>query len=771
MAGARSRVSLVLQRSWPRPRGQLCALFLAVAAAAALPSLAAAYPNGGHCLNSHNVRKLGVNSTVRFDGDIWTLLAIRDTLLQLRGSRGQQGLFPIVEVVAAPDFAMADANGDVEEQTSSTFFDALAPEEQQRARKLEEHIQEARTGYRSGTSEEALSHEPRSQYDPAVTTQQERWEAKGQELKSRQRERLALSARRLRELASEYDKTGIWGLVDKRVIRKLVDPVDEKIDRAIREAIDDNVYRSNISKETFRKIVRARLDAKYGKDEVPLPKKSRFNQILDRIAHGRGIFGWSKTKRSIDNRPPRPYGRMNASRAGEIVEFDTTPLDVFGVDPVTFEWVRIELSVACDIRTHLVWPRLTPYSTDGFDASMLLFDLLRPKRRGFGPRGADTLPYLGVPEQIVLGQGQIPALLPESVTIDNGKVWRGEVFENACHRLGITMRYSRKYRPTDKPHVERFFRTVRHDVLELLPGYKGPGLYERGKAIERDAFYFIDELDDLIYSWVAEVYNIRRQDDLCLPERPGLPLSPFEMYAESLARVGSIPVPVDSTLYYELLPRFWRVINHYGVEVGGLIYDHEVLNPYRNERSPYNGKHAGKWCFQVDPGDRSEVYFRDRDSGVWFAIPWVGNRAAIQPRPFSEETVSYAKKLLRGRDPGQRRSNHEELVFMINELLDRLNAHIEADSPAERRALAREEMQRRAREADDRRPSPMKGSKRSQSVDDEAVLGLAEDGPEEVIAPQADRGADPAVDLTDIAPMEVVEDEPSETAADEKEAA
>jgi hypothetical protein len=720
--------------------------------------------------NNNNVTKLAVNSNVHFDGDIWSVLAIRDVCLQLRNSCGQQGLFPIVDVVGAPDFAMADERGEVADHNTSTFFDALARAEQQRARKLEEHIREARTGYRSGSAEDALPREPRPRYDPALTTQSERWEAKAKELKSGQRERLALSARRLRELAADYDKLGIWALVDKRAIRKLVDPVHPSVDRAIREAIDDNVYRSNVSKATFRKIVRARLDATHGKDTVPLPGKSRFNEILDRIAHGRGIFGWSKTKRSIHNAPPRPYGRMNPSRAGEIVEFDTTPLDVFGVDPVTFEWVRLELSAACDIRTRLVWPRLTPYSTDGFDASMLLFDLLRPKRRGFGANAGAALPYLGVPEQIVLGQGQIPALLPESVTIDNGKVWRSEVFENACQRLGITMRYSRTYRPTDKPHVERIFRTVRQDVLELLPGYKGPGLYERGKAIEQDAFYFIDELDDLIYSWVAESYNIRRQDGLHLPERPSLQLSPLEMYAESLARVGSIPVPADPTLYYELLPRFWRVINHYGVEIGGLIYDHEVLNPYRNTRSPYNGKHAGKWCFQVDPGDRSEVYFRDRDTGVWFALPWVGNRAVAQPRPFSEETVSYAKKLLHGRGPGQRRSNHEELVFMINELLDRLNAHIEADSPAERRALAREEMQRRAMEADGRKPS-LNGAKRSQSVDDEAVLGLAKDEAEEVTASQADRGADGAIDLTDIAPMEVVEDEPSGTGADEKEAA
>lgn len=39
-----------------------------------------------------------------------------------------------------------------------------------------------------------------------------------------------------------------------------------------------------------------------------------------------------------------------------------------------------------------------------------------------------------------------------------------------CARLGITI----QHKPTDKPTVERFFRTLREALLQHLPAYKGP---------------------------------------------------------------------------------------------------------------------------------------------------------------------------------------------------------------------------------------------------------------------------------------------------------
>src|SRR3546814_15487922 len=44
-----------------------------------------------------------------------------------------------------------------------------------------------------------------------------------------------------------------------------------------------------------------------------------------------------------------PYGRLTATRPGEFVLLDTTPLNVFAVAPVTGKWVCADLTVAIDL--------------------------------------------------------------------------------------------------------------------------------------------------------------------------------------------------------------------------------------------------------------------------------------------------------------------------------------------------------------------------------------------------------------------------------------
>ena len=72
-----------------------------------------------------------------------------------------------------------------------------------------------------------------------------------------------------------------------------------------------------------------------------------------------------------------------------------------------------------------------------------------------------------------------------------------------CERLGISIQPAIPDKPTDKPALERFFRTLRQSLLEQLPGYKGPDVWSRGKDVEREAFYYVGELEQLIRSGSA----------------------------------------------------------------------------------------------------------------------------------------------------------------------------------------------------------------------------------------------------------------------------
>jgi len=66
-----------------------------------------------------------------------------------------------------------------------------------------------------------------------------------------------------------------------------------------------------------------------------------------------------------------------------------------------------------------------------------------------------------------------------------------------------------------KAAVERFFRTLREQLLIALPGYKGPDVHHRGADVEEQAFYFLDELEELIRQWIADCFTDRHQECPC----------------------------------------------------------------------------------------------------------------------------------------------------------------------------------------------------------------------------------------------------------------
>lgn len=206
--------------------------------------------------------------------------------------------------------------------------------------------------------------------------------------------------------------------------------------------------------------------------------------------------------------------------------------------------------------------------------------------------------------------------MPEAI-VDHGRQYLSSHVIGACARLGMTIQPARPHTPTDKPTVERFFRTLRESFLQHLPTYKGPDVYSRGKDVESQAFLYVGELELLIREWVGTVYHRTRHAGLHVPENPGASFSPLEMYEVGIARCGALSVPTRPGLAYEFLHAHWRTIQHYGVEVRGQRYNGPGLNMYRNRRSSFGGVNAGKWPIMVDVHDVRHAYFQDPDTEAW----------------------------------------------------------------------------------------------------------------------------------------------------------
>jgi len=351
---------------------------------------------------------------------------------------------------------------------------------------------------------------------------------------------------------------------------------------------------------------------------------------------------------------------------------DTTPLDVFAMEPVTLRWVPVELTIAMDVFTRcIVGVQLTPLSTKARDVANVLYQAVTPPRTSRADE-VSTRPFHGVPRNVVIESESsaedatqradaVAGCLPETIVVDHGKQYLSEHVIGACARLGISVQPAIARKPTDKPMVERFFRTLRESLLQHLPAYKGPDVYSRGADVEGKAFYYVAELEEIIREWIGSVYHHTKHDGLCIPSLPRECFSPIEMFEIGLVRSGSLTLPARPELVYEFLDVEWRTIQTYGIEARGQRYDGEALNGFRNQKSPYQGAHAGLWLISIDSDDVRFAYFRNPDTGQWSRLEW--EHAHALTSPFSQEAADHAKRV------SVRTNRHVNPSSAVHELL------------------------------------------------------------------------------------------------------
>lgn len=464
------------------------------------------------------------------------------------------------------------------------------------------------------------------------------------------------SERTIERWLSAYRTSGVAGLVDARIRRSGGSRVDPRWDVACTQILAQFVDASTPTRGAVIAEVAYALEAEFGSGVVPLPSKSTAYSRLAELSNGKRAFGSAKARRSIANRPEGPFGRLRANRPGEYVVLDTTPLDVFAMEPVTLRWLGVELTVAMDLFSRCVLGlRLTPVSTKAADVANVLYQCVAPSVSGSAP---GDWPFHGVPNTVLLSheepRADLPSCVPEAVVVDHGRQYLSAHVVSACARLGITVQPAIPNKPTDKPTIERFFRTLRESLLQHLPAYKGPDVYSRGKQVEDQAFLYVSELEQVIREWVGAVYHRSKHDGLCVPELPGVALSPAEMFEAGIAKAGGLQLLTNPDVAYEFLDVRWRTIQHYGVDVDGLRYDGSALNLYRNTRSPYSGVRAGKWPIFVDAHDVRHTYFQDPVSRKWQPLDW--EHAAGLDQPFSRDAADYVKRIClrenRHVDPG-----------------------------------------------------------------------------------------------------------------------
>lgn len=102
---------------------------------------------------------------------------------------------------------------------------------------------------------------------------------------------------------------------------------------------------------------------------------------------------------------------------------------------------------------------------------------------------------------------------PNSVLVDNGKVYSGKNFSLACSMLGIHKIHSRPYHPESKGKQERLFRTLRDQLLN---------------EVENVAPITLERLNRLLESWQEQYHTTRHSELKDTPRERfrGAPITP-----------------------------------------------------------------------------------------------------------------------------------------------------------------------------------------------------------------------------------------------------
>jgi len=606
-------------------------------------------------------RRVGVGDRILVAGVPGVVISVTGTLVRLADEEGAVRTVTAAELAADPQFeiAVTAASRGPRREIGMEGLPAAAVAE---ASWWEAHIAEVVYGLRADAPAGAR---PRPQYDPERPSLTERERSKAAELSAGGRPVPASTVKHRRQ---RWEAHGLAGLVDRRVARRMrpAGRADERVVDAMRQAIGEATGAS--SRTAGYVIWRTREILGEAGYDGPVPSERTFYRLFGTLSHGRHVTGSASTRRSLAGRPEGMFGSLPAAAPGEVVQIDSTPLDVLVLldDGVPG---RVELTGMIDVATRVVPSAVLRPTTRSVDASVLLARALTPEpvRPGWPEAlkmAHSVLPYerlLEIDARLEQAAAR-PVIVPDTIVIDHGSVFVSAAFRSACRHLGISIQPAHLGSGAEKGCIERYFGSVASLFCQFASGYAGRSPDRRGRHVEDQPLWSMAELQELLDEWLVAFWLNRPHDGLRDPGHPGRAFTPNEKYAALIEAAGYVPVALGPGDYVELLPASWRAVNAYGIKLGRRSYDSEELNPLRLQPSGVREK-KNLWEVRHDPYDISRVHVRGPDG--WIAVFW--KHLGRAPVPFGELAWDHARRSL-GRE-----ATEEQIADAVAALLRRAN--------------------------------------------------------------------------------------------------
>ncbi|MYT18275.1 Mu transposase, C-terminal [Streptomyces sp. SceaMP-e96] len=601
-----------------------------------------------------------VGNAVRWRGETYLVAALQGGSVHLlsQHAEGEDAVVLLDALSRSPDFVVLDTPGTGPDAATegapsvavrqglggAAVLEGLSDKARERAEFWLDHVLEVHTGLPGFA---APGTAPRPCFDPERTTLRQRYETKAAELCAAHHRVSAATVERKR-LA--WLAQGVWGLVDKRRVRgpSTHGRVDEQVVKLLWKVHQRHKKRSVGTRSRLFELLRRACVRKFKKKaEQLMPSRATFYRLLERL----GILCGRETGRqgSGSHRPEPPFTLAMATTPGEQVQIDTTPLDVLGVDE-TGRVVSLELTAAIDVATRTILAAvIRPKSsgtktgpnsrrhggraTKAVDALLLLAEMCTPQpmRPHWSPKagakGSD-LPYAQLVEadERMHGAAARPVVIPEMIVMDNGKVFAGRAFMDACAQLGISVRPACYNSPTHKAIIERTFGSIKSLFSQFLPGYTGKDLHHRGKNVASERLWRVDQLNDFLQQWIAVGWQQRPHEELRNPFLPSMPpRTPNQMFAAHVASSGYVPVRLSAEDRLRLLPTAWVKVTDKGIRLNNRTYDSRAVSPYRNTPSGWPGK-GQRWPVRYHPHQPEKVWLQDHRNGTWAEADFVYQR-------------------------------------------------------------------------------------------------------------------------------------------------
>lgn len=228
--------------------------------------------------------------------------------------------------------------------------------------------------------------------------------------------------------------------------------------------------------------------------------------------------------------------------------------------------------------------------------------------------------------------------VPEEQVTDEGSDYTSIRLMRVRAALGIRHKPLPPYTPEGKPHIERYFRTLFHDLFETLPGYCGHSVAEAQKLRERKSFaqrrgeddreafsvqLSFAEVQRLCDAWNREVYMHR-------PHKGLQGRTPFE--AKAACRAPRRRLEDERALDILLAEAAGgghgiRTVSKHGLHVEGTVFIAAELGALVGERV-----HV-----RMDPADMGRVWVFDPSGERFLCEAVAAERAGLDRREIAIE--------------------------------------------------------------------------------------------------------------------------------------